>query len=56
MNATHEVVDVAIVGGGIAGLSAAYDLQARGPAGLVIGKILEVVVGAPLDFFLDVSG
>lgn len=30
MNATHEVVDVAIVGGGIAGLSAAYDLQARG--------------------------
>ena len=35
---------------------AANDLEARGVAGLVIGHILEVVVGAPLDFFLDVSG
>jgi oxygen-dependent protoporphyrinogen oxidase len=26
----HDAVDVAIVGGGIAGLSAAFDLQARG--------------------------
>jgi hypothetical protein len=35
---------------------AANDLEARGLGGLVIGHILEVVVGAPLDFFLDVSG
>jgi hypothetical protein len=35
---------------------AAKDLEARGLTGLVIGHILEVVVGAPLDFFLDVSG
>jgi hypothetical protein len=35
---------------------AANDLEARGLAGLVIGHILEVVIGAPLDFFLDVSG
>ncbi|HEY8774035.1 MAG TPA: hypothetical protein VIM05_05640 [Gaiellaceae bacterium] len=35
---------------------AANDLEARGVTGLVIGHILEVVVGAPLDFFLDVSG
>jgi hypothetical protein len=32
------------------------DLEARGIAGLEIGHVLEVVVGAPLDFFLDVSG
>lgn len=31
------------------------DLEARGPVGLVVGNILEIVVGAPLDFFLDVS-
>ena len=31
------------------------DLESRGLAGLVIGHILEVVVGAPLDFFLDVT-
>ena len=30
-----------------------HDLEARGLAGLVIGHILEVVVGAPIDFFLD---
>jgi hypothetical protein len=30
-----------------------HDLEARGVAGLVIGHILEVVVGAPLDFFLS---
>jgi hypothetical protein len=35
---------------------AAHDLEARGIAGLVIGHILEVAIGAPLDFFLDVSG
>jgi hypothetical protein len=35
---------------------AADDLEARGVAGLVIGHILEVVIGAPLDFFLNVSG
>ena len=35
---------------------AANDLEARGLAGLVIGHIVEVVIGAPLDFFLDVSG
>jgi hypothetical protein len=33
-----------------------HDLEARGPVGLVVGHILEIVVGAPLDFFLDVSG
>jgi hypothetical protein len=32
------------------------DLEARGIAGLVIGHVLEVAIGAPLDFFLDVSG
>jgi hypothetical protein len=32
------------------------DLESRGLAGLVVGHILEVVVGAPIDFFLDVSG
>ena len=35
---------------------ATKDLEARGPVGLVVGHILEVVVGAPLDFFLDVTG
>ena len=35
---------------------ATHDLEARGLTGLVIGHILEVVIGAPLDFFLDVSG
>ena len=29
------------------------DLEVRGLAGFVIGHILEVVVGAPFDFFLD---
>jgi hypothetical protein len=39
------------------GFDRAFDnLEARGIAGLVIGHVLEVVVGAPLDFFLDVSG
>jgi len=32
------------------------DLEARGLAGLVIGHVLEAVIGAPLDFFLDLSG
>ena len=31
------------------------DTEERGLAGYVIGNILEVVVGAPLDFFLDVT-
>lgn len=31
------------------------DTEHRGVAGYVIGHILEVVVGAPLEFFLDVS-
>ena len=35
---------------------AANDLEARGLAGLMIGHILEVVIGAPVDFVLDVSG
>jgi hypothetical protein len=34
---------------------AVKDLEARGIAGLVIGHILEVVIEAPLDFFLDIS-
>ena len=29
------------------------DTEARGVAGFVIGHILELVVGAPLDYFLD---
>jgi hypothetical protein len=33
-----------------------HDLEARGVAGYVAGHVLEVVVGAPIDFFLDVSG
>jgi hypothetical protein len=33
-----------------------HDLEARGAAGFVIGHVLEVIVGAPVDFFLDVSG
>jgi hypothetical protein len=32
------------------------DTERRGIAGYVIGHILEVVVGAPIDFFLDVTG
>jgi hypothetical protein len=32
------------------------DTEQRGIAGFVIGHILEVVLGAPLDYFLDVSG
>lgn len=31
------------------------DTEKRGIAGFVIGHILEVVLGAPLDYFLDVS-
>jgi hypothetical protein len=30
-----------------------HDTEHRGVAGFVIGHVLEVVVGAPLDFFLD---
>jgi hypothetical protein len=33
-----------------------HDLEGRGAAGFVIGHVLEVIVGAPLDFFLDISG
>ncbi len=32
---------------------AARDTEDRGIAGYVIGHILEIVIGAPLDFFLD---
>jgi hypothetical protein len=31
------------------------DTEQRGVAGNVIGHILDVIVGAPLDFFLDVT-
>jgi hypothetical protein len=40
-----------------AGLDKAFkDTEDRGAAGFVIGHILEVVLGAPVDFFLDLSG
>jgi hypothetical protein len=32
-----------------------HDTEQRGVAGFVIGHILEVVLGAPLDYFLDVG-
>ena len=32
-----------------------HDTERRGVAGFVIGHILEVVLGAPLDYFLDVT-
>ena len=32
-----------------------HDTEQRGVAGFVIGHILEVVLGAPLDYFLDVT-
>ena len=31
------------------------DTKQRGVAGFIIGNILEVVLGAPLDYFLDRS-
>jgi hypothetical protein len=31
------------------------DTEGRGLGGLIIGHILDVIVGAPLDFFLDVT-
>jgi hypothetical protein len=40
-----------------AGLHQAFrDTEQRGAAGFVIGHVLEVLVGAPVDFFLDLSG
>ena len=37
-----------------AGLDQAFeDTERRGVAGFVIGHVLEIVVGAPLDYFLD---
>ena len=40
-----------------AGFDQAFrDTERRGIAGYVVGHILEVVVGAPVDFFLDVTG
>lgn len=33
-----------------------HDTEERGVAGFVIGHVLEVVIGAPLDYFLDDSG
>jgi hypothetical protein len=39
-----------------AGLDKAFkDTEHRGAAGFVIGHVLEVLVGAPVDFFLDLS-
>ena len=39
-----------------AGLDKAFkDTEDRGAAGFVIGHILEVLIGAPVDFFLDLS-
>ncbi len=35
---------------------AAHDTEQHGVAGFVIGHLLEAIVGAPLDFFLDLSG
>jgi hypothetical protein len=31
------------------------DTENRGLGGLIVGHILDVIVGAPLDFFLDVT-
>jgi hypothetical protein len=40
-----------------AGFDQAFDdLEARGLAGYLIGNVLEVIIGAPIDFFLDLSG
>jgi hypothetical protein len=33
-----------------------HDTERRGVAGFVIGHVLEVVLGAPLDYLLDLSG
>ncbi len=33
-----------------------HDTEQRGVAGYLIGHALEIVIGAPLDFFLDVTG
>jgi hypothetical protein len=39
-----------------AGFDKAFkDTEDRGAAGFVIGHILEVLVGAPVDFFLDLT-
>ncbi len=39
-----------------AGFGQAFDdTERRGLAGYVIGHVLEAVIGAPLDFFLDLS-
>ena len=34
---------------------AVKDTEDRGVAGYVVGQILDVVIGAPLDYFLDVT-
>ncbi len=34
---------------------AVKDTEDRGVAGYVVGHILDVVIGAPLDYFLDVT-
>ena len=40
-----------------AGFDQAFkDTEDRGVAGLVIGNILEAIIGEPLKFFLDVTG
>jgi hypothetical protein len=48
----RETIDRALQ----AGFDEAFeDTERRGVAGYVIGHILEAVIGAPLDFFLDVT-
>jgi hypothetical protein len=32
------------------------DTEHRGVGGFVVGHILDIIVGAPLDFFLDLTG
>ena len=34
---------------------AVKDTEDRGVAGYIVGQILDVVIGAPLDYFLDVT-
>ena len=49
----RETIDDALK----AGFQQAFDdTKQRGVAGFIIGNILEVVLGAPLNYFLDRSG
>lgn len=48
----RKTIDVALK----AGFDQAFkDTEARGIAGLVIGNILEAIIGEPLNFFVDVT-